>query len=79
MVADIDSSLEVMLDLCLDHIAPEKNGVIRRTVHQDLLHQGPETASQPIMHWDVESDLLSLKNGSWKFVAHQFLQKDLLA
>ena len=62
MISDIGSSLQVMLDLRLDHIAPEKVGMIRYTIHQDLLHQRAEAAPKPIMHRDVESDLLALKD-----------------
>ena len=52
--------------------------MLRCARRQNLKHQRTQTAPKPVMGWDVESDLLPLKNGLRQLISHQFLEKNLL-
>ena len=78
MVSNIGAPLQVITNLVLDHFRPEQAGVFPRALDQNIPHERAETAAQPIMRRNVESDLFSVKNPSGKLVSHQFLQKNFL-
>ncbi len=78
MISNIDSSLQVLANISLDHLTPEQARVIGRAVQQDLHHQRTQTAPKPIVGRDIESDFLPSKNRGWKLISHQFFQKNLL-
>src|SRR5271165_1739617 len=63
----------------LDCLRAEQFRIVRKPGIQCINQQRTQHTAQPIVRWDVEADLLPLKDGRWQLVLHDVFQKKLLA
>ena len=79
MVSNVYLAFEVPSDKAFNGVTAKQIGVSGKPFLQSFEEQRAQWSSQPLMRWNIESDLLPLQNCRRKLFLHQLLQQEFLA